>query len=268
MSYILEALKKAQAERQLGDTPTLHAAQVVADAPERTPARRMPMLFGAAGGLVGAGAVAMLFWRHEAPPQVVAQAPAPAAAAPAIAAPAIPAAAPGGTTDATAAGNVAAPAQVAAAGPAIAAPTPVALAPHAAPLPARAASPAPALATARPSSPPQSPAAGLRAGAPARTETRPLAIEPGARMPLPAPAPATEEVVRTLAELPEAIQREVPKVAFGGYMYSPNAADRLVLVDKTLRHEGEELAPGLLLEKLLPKTAVLNYKGYRFRVGL
>jgi general secretion pathway protein B len=74
--------------------------------------------------------------------------------------------------------------------------------------------------------------------------------------------------VRTLAELPETIRREVPKVAFGGYMYSPNPADRLVLVDKTLRHEGEEVAPGLVLEKLLPKSAVLSYKGYRYRVGL
>jgi general secretion pathway protein B len=270
MSYILEALKKAQAERQLGDTPTLHAAQVVADAPARTPARRMPMLVGAVAGMVGAGAAAMLFWRHEAPPQVVAQAEAPAATAPAIAAPAIPAVAPAGTTAATAAGNVApivATAREAPASPAIAAPPSVALAPHAAPLPARAASPA-ALVPAHPSSPPQSPAAGPRAGAPAHTETPRAASEPGARIPSPAAAPVTEEVVRTLAELPEAIQREVPKVAFGGYMYSPNAADRLVLVDKTLRHEGEELAPGLLLEKLLPKTAVLNYKGYRFRVGL
>jgi general secretion pathway protein B len=262
MSYILEALKKAQAERQLGDTPTLHAAQVVADAPVRATGSRMPMLVGAAAGMVGAGAAAMLFWRHEAPPQTLAHAP--AATAPAIAAPAVPAAAPGGATAAT--NTVAAPAQVAAASPAIAAPPPVALAPHAAPVPARAASQAPAPVTARPS--PQSLAAGLRADAPARTEPPPAAGDPAARMPSPASAPATEEVVRTLAELPDAIQREVPKVAFGGYMYSPNAADRLVLVDKTLRHEGEEVAPGLLLEKLLPKTAVLNYKGYRFRVGL
>jgi general secretion pathway protein B len=81
-------------------------------------------------------------------------------------------------------------------------------------------------------------------------------------------APAPEEHVRTLAELPDSIRREVPKVSFGGYMYSPDPADRLVLVDKTLRHEGEEVAPGLRLEKLLPKSAVLNYKGYVFRVGL
>jgi general secretion pathway protein B len=160
---------------------------------------------------------------------------------------------------------VAAPVQVAAAGPAIATPSPAAPARHVAAEPSNATALAPATVPApdRPSSARHAPAAGPRTSVPAaRTEAPLAASEPAAR------APAAEEVVRTLAELPDAIQREVPKVAFGGYMYSPNAADRLVLVDKTLRHEGEELAPGLLLEKLLPKTAVLNYKGYRFRVGL
>ncbi|MFL6674575.1 MAG: general secretion pathway protein GspB, partial [Massilia sp.] len=68
-------------------------------------------------------------------------------------------------------------------------------------------------------------------------------------------------------ELPDAVQREVPKVTFGGYIYSPNPADRLLLIDKTLRHEGEEVAPGLVLEKLMPTAAVMNYRGYRYRVG-
>jgi general secretion pathway protein B len=33
-----------------------------------------------------------------------------------------------------------------------------------------------------------------------------------------------------------------------------------------LRREGEEVAPGLKLEKLNPKEAVFNFKGYRYRV--
>jgi general secretion pathway protein B len=77
---------------------------------------------------------------------------------------------------------------------------------------------------------------------------------------------AEEEKLPALRELPEAIQRSVPPLVFGGYMYSKNPADRLLLIDKALRHEGEEVAPGLVLEKLLPKAAVMNYKGYRYRV--
>jgi general secretion pathway protein B len=55
--------------------------------------------------------------------------------------------------------------------------------------------------------------------------------------------------------------------AFGGYIYSPNPAERLLLVDKLLRREGEEVAPGLVLERLLPKAAIMNFRGYRYRVA-
>jgi len=92
-----------------------------------------------------------------------------------------------------------------------------------------------------------------------------------ARAPDPAPAvrapEAAEDNLRTLQQLPEALQREVPRVSVGGYIYSPNPADRLLLVDKTLRREGEEVAPGLVLERLMPKYAVMNYRGTRYRVG-
>ena len=52
-----------------------------------------------------------------------------------------------------------------------------------------------------------------------------------------------------------------------GYIYSPNPAERLLLVDKMLRREGEEVAPGLVLDRLLPKAAIMNYRGYRYRVA-
>jgi general secretion pathway protein B len=82
-----------------------------------------------------------------------------------------------------------------------------------------------------------------------------------------APSPSPEDSLPYLHQLPDNMQREVPRVSFGGYMYSANPADRLLLVDKTLRHEGEEVAPGLVLEKLLPKAAVMNYRGVRYRVA-
>ena len=69
-----------------------------------------------------------------------------------------------------------------------------------------------------------------------------------------------------MRDLPEPIQRQIPAVAIGGYIYSKNPADRLLLIDKVLRHEGEELAPGLVLEKLQPKGAIFSFKGYRYRV--
>jgi general secretion pathway protein B len=98
-----------------------------------------------------------------------------------------------------------------------------------------------------------------RAPSPAAAPAAPAAQQPEAE-------PAVYASVRNLQSLPEVIQRDVPKVVFGGYIYSQNPADRLLLVDKTLRREGEEVAAGLVLERLLPKAAIMNYRGYRYRV--
>lgn len=69
-----------------------------------------------------------------------------------------------------------------------------------------------------------------------------------------------------MQELPQHVRQTLPRVAFGGYIYSPQPADRLLLVDNVLRREGEEVAPGLVLERLLPQAAVMNYRGLRYRV--
>ena len=198
MSYILEALKKAQAERQLGNAPTIHAVPVGAAPLDPAGARRRPLWMAlAALGLVAA--LAALAWRARTPelkPAVVAV--------------------------------VAAPAPVVAVTP----PPPLAVVPPSAP------------------------------------EPKPVVVRavPVPKPVVAPPAAPEEEKLQSLRDLPEAIQRTVPPITFGGYMYSKNPADRLLLIDKTLRHEGEEVAPGLVLEKLLPKAAVMNFKGYRYRV--
>ena len=143
--------------------------------------------------------------------------------------------------------------------------------------PANAAPPAGEVARPRPSTQPDGRAAPAARSTPAPANVAAASPEavylpaPAARAPDPAPvarAPEpVEENLRTLQQLPEAIQREVPRVSVGGYIYSPNPADRLLLVDKMLRREGEELAPGLVLERLMPKYAVMNYRGTRYRVA-
>jgi len=96
------------------------------------------------------------------------------------------------------------------------------------------------------------------------------ALEPVAAAPVAdksaKPAVAQEEPVQNLRDLPEPIQRSIPHITVGGYIYSKNPADRLLLIDKILRHEGEEVAPGLMLDKLQPREAAFNFKGYRYRV--
>jgi general secretion pathway protein B len=137
--------------------------------------------------------------------------------------------------------------------------------------------PEPVPAPARPAhaAPPAARAGGdaIAPTAPVRAPARAPAVPASAAAPTPAPAlapapaPAPEDSLPYLRQLPDTIQRDIPRVTFGGYMYSANPADRLLLVDKTLRHEGEEVGPGLVLEKLLPKAAVMNFRGIRYRVA-
>lgn len=241
MSYILEALKKSQAERQLGELPSIHAPQVqLHDTAASASARRTPVWL-ALGGVSVAVAAALLLWQ---PWQADAAAPAAVPAA-AVRAQAVPAPAP-----------IAVPAAQ----------------PAAATMPAPALAPAPVV-TPAPSAPLAATAAPVHH---ARPVPEPQPETPGQAAPpvsapapapaVPAPAPGAEDNVPGMRDLPEPIQRQIPPVAIGGYIYSKNPADRLLLIDKVLRHEGEELAPGLVLEKLQPKAAIFSFKGYRYRV--
>ncbi len=232
MSYILEALKKAQAERQLGNAPTIHAPPPMYAAPDRAQGgnRRNLVIGLGLGVLVAAGA---LLWVRHGGEQPVRLAAAP----------------------------VTAPAP---------APTAVVV-PPVAPAPAPTPTPAPAPAP-REAAPVAAKPAPAKVAAPALPPVR-VAEAPVSAVPVvPAPVaaaqqPAGEENLRTLQQLPEAVRREIPQVSFGGYIYSPTPGESLLLVDKMLRREGEEVAPGLVLERLMPKAAVMNYRGTRYRVA-
>lgn len=78
---------------------------------------------------------------------------------------------------------------------------------------------------------------------------------------------APDNAIATLRELPEKIQKEIPILSISGYLYSDNQAVRTVLLNKTLLHEGDQAAPGLTLEKMTPNGLIFNYKGYRYRAA-
>jgi len=238
MSYILEALKKAQAERQLGNAPTIHAPAPSYAAPRAGQGVQRRYLAFGVGVVVVAAAMTLLWPRLAGEPPVRLAAVTPPAAVPAtapVATPAPPAAV------------IPAPAPIVRPAPAPApAPAPVA---EARPVRVKPA-PAPVVSTA--SSSPQ-PSPQQREAAPAHATV--------------APQPVGDDQLRTLQQLPDTLQREIPKVAFGGYIYSPTPGESLLLVDKMLRREGEEVAPGLVLERLTPKAAVMNYRGTRYRAA-
>jgi general secretion pathway protein B len=207
MSYILEALKKAQAERARGTVPNVNAQPLAPSAPGLQK-RRATLVLGAAALAAVCAALALAWiapWQRE---------------------------------------------RIDSAPLAAAAPTPAA--------------PAPRIELRAESEMPAQPAAVPPAPKPAPPALKPAAPAPSAA---PEPAPERPEPVALLQDLPPQIQREIPTLAINGYIYASNPAQRSVLINNRLRREGDQVAPGLTLEKLLPKEMLLNYRGYRYRIA-
>lgn len=75
-----------------------------------------------------------------------------------------------------------------------------------------------------------------------------------------------------LASLPNSVKPEasgdlpkgLPPMNISGYINDEQGANLAIINDKLVR-EGEEVAPGLRLEKIVGENAVFSYKGQRFR---
>lgn len=289
MSYILEALKKADAarEREREAVPGLHSRHDHAlpdEADERSeasPAARTPWLVGGiAGGVVIAGALFWLLGRSgpdapitgetrpmpmhgqvgEAPPQPggVAQMPPPGGMPapvnppqvlphdPVTTSPQVPVAPPAAAT------TPVTPVQP----PAIAPPAPVQAARSTSPQPAVVTVPPPAATARVPSSGATPVPATPNARAPAQD---PLRVDPALRDPAPK--------IVSVQELPDDIRRELPQLTVGGAMHSDVAANRMLVLNGGVFREGDQPAPGVVLEEIRLKSAVLRYKGHRYSIS-
>jgi general secretion pathway protein B len=81
------------------------------------------------------------------------------------------------------------------------------------------------------------------------------------------PEHTAELQVAALRDLPEHVQRSLPQVMVGGYIYSSKPAERSMLINNRLVREGESITSGLVLEKMLPnREAILNFQGQRYRL--
>ena len=84
-----------------------------------------------------------------------------------------------------------------------------------------------------------------------------------------APAePAPEQKVVAVTDLPTSIRDEMPKMTITVHAYSREPKDRLVGINDRVLHEGESPAPGLTLEQITPDGMIMSYKGYRFQRGV
>lgn len=275
MSYILDALRRAEAERGRGAVPGLHTPAVPAPgAPSMAePARRgaLPWLPVLAAGLAVAGVAAGAAWwlAHRtavpAEPVRVVAAPVSQPVTPAAAtapAPTPPAALQPAEQPARARVASAAPAPLPAPAPAPAV-RPERVAPVTVPATAAAAAAPAPLPAERAASAPLS-----RASAAAAATARLLPPANGAATPgAPAVAAAAEAPpIVAQRDLPPSLREQLPAMQFSGATYSANPAYRMAIVNGQVLHEGDQAAPGVVLEKIEPSRTVWAFRGYRYAV--
>lgn len=228
MSYILDALKRADAERERGAVPGLYARQLT-HATAKTAPNALKRLWLAGAVVVALGVMAAGLWLWRAPAPALRQ----AAVEPALTEPKPPAP----LTPALALPAVAAPAPPAEATPA---PQPVV------PLPTPVASAAPAVTPIAP--------------------TTPAALPKPSPLPVAKASAATPAAVAPLGELPEELRRQIPPLLITGAVYSESPGQRLLLVNNQVLAQGSLAAPEVNLEEIGAKSSIFSFRGTRFRL--
>ena len=258
MSYILDALRKAEAERERGAVPGIHAQQYAQMRTDDEPARRItPMAWAAAGAaIVVAAAAAWGVLRRDAAPGVAV---AVAAAGPARQVPPVvaPNAQPALQLGASVSALAGAP-TLSSAPPATRSPSPLPTAPDR--RAALAPSPPVSLPTIDSRKAPREP---VPSPAP-ENDLRESAPQPASPV---APTNAARDRLYAEADLPDEVRRELPKVLVSGSAYSSDATSRMLMINGQIFHEGDALGPNLVLDKIKPHGAVLTFKGYRYEIA-
>jgi general secretion pathway protein B len=286
MSFILDALRRAETERARGAVPGLEARALPLagdDEPSRAVPKRGPWIVaGLAAGALVLGLAGWWLTRAPADTAAVASTAPPATpstpASPGTLAPSVPAAPflpP--TTPASPAPTLPSPpaAPQRAATPTVpwqAAPTAVA---PAAPLPGvgrvavdpsrQPAQPLPAASAPRgaTASPLASPAGSPAASAAATMTAATVATAPTTAT---SASGATDVRPLPLAQLSPQQRAELPPMAIGGAIYSESPASRFILVNGQVVREGDLAAPGVTLERIGPRSAVIRWRGLRIEI--
>jgi general secretion pathway protein B len=99
-----------------------------------------------------------------------------------------------------------------------------------------------------------------QAAAPTTTATAPPATFPAAT---PRPAPAGPALL-SIWELPYSTRKDLPAIDLTMHVYSSNPAQRFVVIKGDRHVEGDEIGQDLVLREIRQDGLVLEYKGQRF----
>lgn len=78
---------------------------------------------------------------------------------------------------------------------------------------------------------------------------------------------ASSERVPHLVELPMAFQRRVPSLIFSSHIYASDPSARRVMINDQYLRPGEQFS-GIRVDRITPEGVELSFNGQRFRVGV
>lgn len=247
MSYILDALRRADAQRRQGQAPALQQiAAGPAPSPGRGTAARLrgaTRALAAAALLAGAGLALGWWWGRR-----TGEAPAPP----------IPPSSPISSP-------IASVASVASIAPTASTASPAASAPAVQPqvhadTPGRAATKARAPASRRARHEGKAASSAAAASTTAATAVAQAASAPGSAV--------SEDRPLAAAALPEPLRSRVARLGFGGAVQSQDRSQSFVLMDGQLVREGQTLAPGIVLERIDARSLRLRVDGRAVELAL
>ncbi|TQV65991.1 hypothetical protein FKG94_27755 [Exilibacterium tricleocarpae] len=69
-----------------------------------------------------------------------------------------------------------------------------------------------------------------------------------------------------LADLPWSFRGQVPDIDYSAHVYSENGGTGFVILNGSMRYEGNNVGGGLTVREILPAGVVLEYRGRQFRL--
>lgn len=74
--------------------------------------------------------------------------------------------------------------------------------------------------------------------------------------------------IYTLQTLPASVKETLPPIHISVFVYSDDPNSRIVNINGQSVREGQDLVDGLTVEEIVPDGVILNYETYRFHVGI
>lgn len=81
--------------------------------------------------------------------------------------------------------------------------------------------------------------------------------------PIPEPTKITDKDVKSLTQMPAWVQKGIPSLHFEQHIYASDGGG-WVNVNGRDRYEGDSIANGVYIDKILPQQVILTYRGERF----